>query len=203
MSAVSRSGDWAFAAGFLGRIGARTKGALELSVRREALLAEREMKKGIAEQAPGGKTFKALSEWTLIKRKAQGFRGSKALIRRGDLRRSIKTVGPVGGAFFTGVLRTARGRAGQPLVNVARVHEFGATIVLNVDKRGRKGGTVRQYFWALVKKGLLQKPLKESTKFLVVTVPPRPFIRPVFEKLTPGREARMTQTIAGALGLPA
>lgn len=197
---VSRTGNWAVVAGFLGAVQAKATGALTTALNREALRAERLMKEGIRKQAPGGKVFKALSAWTIIKRKAQGSRGRKALIQHGDLRRSIKTVQTREG-FFVGVQRTARGRAGQPLVNVAAVQEFGATMVLNVDKEGPTKKTIRSYFLALVAKKLIKKPLKAGTKFIVVRIPPRPFINPVFKKMQNGQERRIGNDVSALLGL--
>lgn len=200
MSAINRTGQWAIVAGFIGNVRAKSTAALENALKREALRAERLMKEGIQKQAPGGKVFTALSAWTKIKRKAQGGRGTKALIRHGDFRRSIKTVTTSEGSFV-GVLRTARGREGQPLVNVAAVHEFGKTMVLNVDKPGRTKKTVRSYFMALFAKKLIKKPLKRTTKFLVIKIPARPFINPVFKQMQKGQGNRITRDVAATLGL--
>ncbi len=203
MSAVGKTGIWSQAAGFLGNVGVKSRAALILATKREAILAVGEMKKGIRGQAPGGRTFQALSELTLAKRKAKEVKGTKALVRHGDLFRSIRAVGPIGGGdtVFAGVLRTATGRNGQNLANVAEVQEFGKIIAVNVDKPGKGGKTTRDFFLALFLKGLISAPLKGTTRILIIEVPARPFVAPVLKQMEKGRAGRFLDVMAPAMGL--
>ena len=203
MSAVGKSGLWSQTAGFIGNVGVKSRAALMLATKREAIFAVGEMKKGIRDQAPGGQTFQALSELTLAKRKAKDVKGTKALIRHADLFRSIRAVGPIGGGdtVFAGVLRTATGRNGQNLANVAAVQEFGQTMAINVDKPGKGGKTTRDFFLALFLKGLISAPLKGTTRILIVVVPPRPFVAPVLKNMEKGRAGRFLDVMAPAMGL--
>lgn len=202
MSAVGKSGLWSQAAGFIGNVGVKSRAALMLATKREAILAVGEMKKGIRDQAPGGQTFQALSELTLAKRKAKEVKGTKALVRHGDLFRSIRAVGPIGGdTVFAGVLRTATGRNGQNLANVAAVQEFGQIMAVNVDKPGKGGKTTRDFFLALFLKGLISAPLKGTTRILIIEVPARPFVAPVLKKMEKGRQGRFLDVMAPAMGL--
>ena len=81
---------------------------------------------GLREQAPGGKQFKPLSPMTLALRKFFGFKGDKALLRNGYLRNSIAVVTVSDGAVFCGVLRTAKAKDGESLVDIARMNEEGS-----------------------------------------------------------------------------
>ena len=101
---------------------AKLNKALERSATKSALLLTREMKLGIRNQAPGGQPFKPLSEITIQKKGS-----SKALIDTGFLMASI-TQRIVGTTAFVGLLRTTVNEDGTELVNIAAVHEFGATV---------------------------------------------------------------------------
>lgn len=200
MSAVTKKGKWGATAKFIGDTDGKTNGALKLAVLGEALDTEKDIKEGIKSGSPGGKTFKKLSELTLAKRKSKGIRGTKPLIRRGDLRRSVRTTFKSDG-FFVGVLRTARGSDGQSMFNVAKIQETGKILILDVDKAGKGGKTVRDFFMALFLQGFIKKPLKKSTTFLTVRIPPRPFIGPIFEKRKKGRGGRLIKAMGLKTGL--
>ena len=201
---VAKTGRWILAGNVLTKAASKGKLAIINTVRKEAFLHQRAIVFGIRGQRPGGKRFRALSRWTIRKRKGRGFKGTKALIDRGDLIGSVKTVGPIGGDFFVGVLRTARSRDGKNLMNVAQIHEDGLSrnIVLKVDEKGSRGtrATVRQWFMALFLKGLIKAPLKKSTKTITIRgIPARPFIEPIFQKLKRGQEKRMMNTLTQSL----
>ncbi len=200
MSAVTKQGKWSAGAKFLGETDGKTNQALKFAILGEALETEKDIKEGIKSGSPGGKTFKKLSELTLAKRKAKGIRGTKPLIRRGDLRRSVRTTFKSDG-FFVGVLKTARGSDGQSMFNVAKIQENGQQMILDVDKAGKGGKTVRSFFMALFLQGFIDKPLKKSTTFLIVQIPPRPFIGPVFKKRNQGRGARLIKSMGLKTGL--
>ncbi|MCG8668634.1 MAG: hypothetical protein MI867_04410, partial [Pseudomonadales bacterium] len=133
MSQIIFDDGWTRALRILGISRARIDKAIDKTVAQEARFFQRKIKEGLRRQAPGGQRFKPLSPLTLAVRRFQGFGGSKALIVRGDLRNSIKVRKERPGRYFVGVLKSARGRQGQKLVNVAAVHEFGhGPIVIQV-----------------------------------------------------------------------
>lgn len=137
---------------------------------------------GMRKQAPGGQNFKPLSATTLAMRKIKGFRGSKALIVRGDLRNSVTVKTSATGAFI-GVLKTARSKDGTRLANVAEVQEEGRTFIMRVTPKmlalmhkafregGASGGGGGGSRGSTVVGGIL-----------IIKIPARPFIAPVFEK---------------------
>ena len=178
--AVKLVGDWGKALRICGSMMQKLEQTQKRAVLQEAHFLRGEVVKGIREGAPGGKEFKPLSPETLAIRKFEGFGGTKPLIRRGDLRNSI-VVKSVGDMVFVGVLRTARGKDGQALVNVAETHEFGrGPFVVPITPKSR-----RFYHAALAKAGLASKGGGHGgggVAVAIVTIPARPFLTPVFEK---------------------
>ena len=119
---LERTGDWAGAVSRIGGLGKRIEAEVQRAVVQNTLLLQREVKKGIQSQAPGGQAFKKLMESTIL---AKG--SFKALIDSGFLLASIKTQ-IMHQKGFVGVLRSSQSKEGGPLVNIAAVHEFGATV---------------------------------------------------------------------------
>lgn len=173
---VTKVGDWPLARRLL-RGGRRVKDAIDRAVLQEAHFFRTKVIEGLREGAPGGRAFAPLAPTTLAVRRFRGFKGTKALLVRGDLRNSIAVVRQPGGVFV-GVLRTARGQGGQPLVNVAAVHEFGSRpIVLKLTPK------VRRFLHAAFRAAGLERPSdRPGTGIAIIQVPARPFLRPVFEK---------------------
>lgn len=123
---VSLFGRWNFATLALVGAAGRIKRASDRAVMQEAQYLRKKIVQGMRTQAPGGVAFKPLEPQTIARRKRDGFTGSKALIRTGDMRNAIK-VSKVGAqGVFVGILRSARGGGGESLVNLAAIHEFGA-----------------------------------------------------------------------------
>jgi len=216
---IQLTGDWSKAKGILGD-STNLKAAINYAVQQEAQQVRRQIVKGITSQAPGGKQFAPLAATTLALRKAKGFKGSKALLISGGLRGSVVAKPMSTGKAFVGVLRNARGKDGKELVNIAQVHEFGATIVIRVTPR------MRRFLMAGLSKSKLGKP-KESGgrdkggrfkkwKFkasgggqlskgvIVIKVPARPFIGPVIDQVLANPKAlrrRLATRIAKKLRL--
>jgi len=97
---------------------------VERAVERNAMRLSSQIKNGIRSQAPGGQRFKPLAPST-----ADAKGSSKALMDNLDLLKSIKVTKVRrfrSNAFFVGVYRRARGKAGQKLANVAEIHETGS-----------------------------------------------------------------------------
>jgi len=184
---IVRVGQWKAADFFLRTGPATTDLALKVALRREAQLFRTELVKGIRSGAPGGKRFKPLSPFTIATRRFRGFRGTKPLNAGGDLVRSLKVVERPDG-IFVGVLRSARNRDGDDLVNVAAVQEFGATSVIRLNP-----GMSRFLGLMFRQSGLLPPSSVRST--LVVRVPARPSFQPVAEMLRKGAKGRVEKTI--------
>jgi len=191
MASVIKVGGWQQAQRILRAGPARFRRAVDRAVLQEAQLYKKEIVRGLTSGRPGGKTLEPLSPTTLATRRARGMRGSKPLIARGDLRRSITVVkGPFGGAFV-GVLRSARGSDGQSLVNVAAVHELGKTVVVRLTPTSR-----RFLMMILREAGIEPGGGGGGTGIAVIRIPARPFLRPVFDKLSKGAPARVTRRVA-------
>lgn len=158
---IQKYGDWDKALKFFEVLPTRYETAIKRALNRVGVYVRDQIKRGIRDQAPGGQAFAPLSELT-IRRK----RSSKALIEHGDLIGAItfKVVGSE--AVFVGILRTARGKEGDSLVNIGEVHEFGAIVPVTPKLRG---------FFA----GVFGVHLKATTTAL--KIPARPYLRPVLE----------------------
>jgi phage gpG-like protein len=175
---VTKVGDWQLARRLISSAEGRFKDATGKAVLQEAQFFRTKIVEGMREQAHGGEPFKAVAPTTLAIRRFRGFKGTKALLVRGDLRNSV-TVVKEGSGAFVGVLRTAKGQVGQPLVNVAAVHEFGSRpIAVKLTPKARR------FLHAAFKSAGLDAPPgdKPSVGIAVIKVPARPFLRPVFEK---------------------
>jgi hypothetical protein len=184
--ASHKTGDWDTVSRILVDLSAQTKQAARKAMLREAHFLRGKMVSGLREQAPGGKTFHPLSGMTLASRRLKGFKGTKALIVHGFLRNAIG-VQEHGSAIFIGVSRTAREKTGDPkssIINVAEIQEFGAgPIIIPFTPK------VRRYLGALLRElhgdDDVDKPFllvrSKHIRFLVVNIPARPFVRPVFD----------------------
>lgn len=169
-------GDWDKA------ISGLAKGAKTFNkIMQEALLEEghfyrKKIIEGFDSGAPGGKAFAPHSPLTEATRKADG-KGSKILIRNGDLRNSI-AVKMFGQTVFVGVLKSARNKSGKSMVDVAELHEFGSHTVTVPWTKASRG----KFFSILRKSGTYSKALQGGGGgTFVFRIPPRPFLRPVFD----------------------
>lgn len=139
MSYGGKTGDWGRARRATGPAQvAKIKGVIRRAVRREAERLRAEIVVGITRQAPGGLAFRPLSPLTIARRRAEGFAGTKALIRTGELRRSIATV-QAGDAVFVGI--PLRSGGGEKMVRIGQVHEFGSNPI--IIPRGRRNIAVQ------------------------------------------------------------
>jgi hypothetical protein len=189
--ASRKTGDWDKAREIFETMVIKTQDASKRAILRDAHFLRGEMIKGIQAQAPGGSAFKPLSPLTLAARRLSGFRGTKALMVHGDLRNGtrVENLGKGRGAFI-GILRTAKASDGKPLVNIAEVQEFGAgPIRIELTKKVMRylavlfrelhgEGAIPKPFWLIKAKS---RGWAGAKQYIVTKIPPRPFIRPVFE----------------------
>lgn len=200
--AVIRFGDWNKVRVLLSAGPRLLHEASQKALRQEAQFLRTKIVEGITKQAPGDQPFKPLSPYTLAVRRFLGFSGSKALIERGDLRGSIKTR-EFSTGIMVGVLRGTKASDGRELVNIAAVHEFGSKPIIirmtpkmraflmaalrakarAINKAERKKYGVSTSVLRTMRKLEAQTRESQGRKgFIVVQIPPRPFLRPVFEK---------------------
>lgn len=195
---VRRTGDWARARKLLAAGPARLKVATDRALRQEAEGLRTEVVRGLTRQAPGGKPLKPLSPWTIAVRQMQGFSGTKALIRRADLRNGIQSI-VRGATAFIGVPRKAKVPGGKSLVDVARIHEEGSDpIIIPITPRMR-----RFIHAARQRAGIPRRsgPQRQGSPSVVVTqVPARPFLKPAFAKFKRGAQKRFLARVAKELG---
>lgn len=189
---MRQTGDWALARRLMASGPARLKGAIGVALCQEAQLLRKQIVDGLTNQAPGGQPILPLAATTLAARKLKGFGGTKALLRRGDLRGSI-TVVVEGDQAFVGIKRGARGRGAA---DVAQIHEFGAgPFVIPLTPR------MRRFLFAVLRKSGAEPHGEGRGKgVVVVRIPPRPFLRPAFEAFKVGAQGRFLRRVAQLSG---
>jgi len=156
---VQLFGDWAKAEKILIGFDKRYKQAVKRALSKCGIYLVGQLKRGVRKQKPGGKQYEPLHPFTIARKKS-----SKALIDDGDFINSI-TYRVDDRSLFVGVLKNAKDKDGNPIVNIAAVHEFGVAIDVTDKMRG--------YLHSI---GLHLKP---TTK--VIRIPARPTFRPVWE----------------------
>jgi hypothetical protein len=171
MGNVTLTGDWPRFRFIINNFTPKLRIAIRAAARKNAIMVLREIRKGIREQAPGGKVFTPLHELT-VREKASfkgigGVKSNQALIRHGDLIRLLTFEVDPNGSFSVGYPAGVKNSAGVDMNMIAGLMEKGFTI--------RVTDRLRKYFAA---KGT---PLKKSTTHL--DVPARPFLQPVFDSL--------------------
>lgn len=168
-------GDWAAAKKLLDQAPKLLEKASWMALDQEGAYLEGLIVAGI------GKNVAPLSPSTRAQRSKKG---SRPLVNESDLRNSIthEVYGSAyGPAVFIGITRRSKAKNGQPMANLARVHEEGRTIVLKMTPK------MRRFIHAVLPPQT--GPALPSGKFstvatpiVVINIPARPFIGPVFEK---------------------
>lgn len=174
---IIKTGQWSEAERILREGPLKLRDAIHRAVLQEAHFLRGKIIEGLDSQSPGGRRIDPLADSTLAVRRFLGFRGTKALIRRADLRNGFTVRSPGHAQAFIGVLRSARGRDGHMLANVAEVQEFGSRpIVIPITPK------MRRFLAAALGKQGGSGGGGGGTGIIVTRVPARPFIRPVIEK---------------------
>jgi hypothetical protein len=190
-------GDWRRARRTLEGSAQKLRRGMEAAVREQAQRAKREVVQGIRRQAPGGEALDRPSPLTLASRKLEGVRGQKALQETGEHVRAITYVAR-GLEAFVGIRSSARGSDGRALARVAEVQEEGSgPIVIPMTP------AMRRYLGALRSKADAAAPNRAGAGagVIVVTIPPRPFLRPAFHAAVRGARQRLREHIARRFGL--
>jgi hypothetical protein len=185
---LDMTGEWRSAVRALQRAPHTMQRVTSQALRQEAEFLRKHIVEGIRDQAPGGKNFKPLSPYTIAMRTFLRLRGQKALIERGDLIRNVHVHKVDPSNVFVGIMRSASTSDGKDLVNIAKIHEFGAgPFVIRLTPKMRA-------FLAMVfrKMYVPHKPGRGGGE-LVITIPARPFIAPVFEMYGPAVATRMRE----------
>lgn len=195
---LTKTGDWTAARRILASAPKRIREAQDKAVLQEAQFFRTKIVEGLRSGAPGGQALQPLAPTTLAIRRLRGGKGTKPLIRHGDLRNSIAVVRE-GDGVFVGVLRSAKSSGGGSLVNIAAVHEFGSRpIVVKITPK------VRRFLHAAFRKAGLDEKSgdRPSTGVAVIRIPARPFLRPVFETYGAPEEVarRFVERVAKLLG---
>lgn len=216
------NGPWKGAGAMLAKAG---NPALWRRAKKRAVLKEAHRLRGLMIQAfnaggPPGKKWKRLTFFTKLVSwaKGHGIRG-RPLMVTGDLRNSHSVVEEDDETVFVGVHRTARSKgtrgrdkqgrftragAGKGMVSLAAVHEFGSRpIYINTSPTSAKGRRIRKFFiWLFKKTRGRIKPLRKNTVGIVVRIPPRPWIGPIWEQEADRAAQNITNDTIAALGIP-
>lgn len=191
---LSLTGGWSKAASILGKAPFYIQRAQQRALLQEAEFFRSKIIEGIRDQAPGGKNFKPLSPYTIAMRHFLRLHSEKALIERGDLIRNIIVHKIDANNVFVGILRTATNREGQSLVNIGLIQEYGAgPFVIRLTSKMRA-------FLAMVFRKMRIPPRHggHGSGQIVVTIPPRPFLGPIFELY--GKDAAVEQRMNERMG---
>lgn len=183
---VEMIGDWAKTKALLGRLDKEFQKAYKTALARMGKEAESALKKGMTEGTPGGQKYAPNHPFTIARKGS-----SKPLINQGDLRNSIKSRVIDGTTVFVGINRSARGKDGKSLVNIAAIHELGdgkgGDLLIEVTPK------MRAY---LHSQGL---HLKQDTKY--IRIPRRPTFEPVFEAEKDNWQELFVETVVkGTIG---
>ena len=183
MKKAHLTGDWAKVEEVLQRLG-KSGGDLDRAIKKavlqEAQAARTEVIGNFNRGGPRDGPWQARSDFTRAKVEAAGG-SNKTLIRNADLRNSV-TVVQKDDRAFVGVLRTAQGRDGKSLYNIADIHEHG---------RGPFAVTwsakARAFLMAMLREaGIEPDPSKSKPhvgQTTLVKIPARPFLQPAYDFL--------------------
>lgn len=155
--------------------------AVALAIKQEAQFLRTKIVQNLTSGGQqAGAPFAPLAPNTVVSRRYKRRPEGKVLLDTADLRNSI-TVHTEGDTAFVGVPRSARGRDGRPLANIARVHENGQTIAIPVTR------AMLRFLMAMFRTGGAQRQTSKPGGLrvggvLIVKIPARPFIMPVVQK---------------------
>lgn len=202
MLRVQKVGQWAEVRSALNIASTKLGIAISKALKEEAEFFAKEIKANlISGGSKYGKKFKALAKTTVEARKLRGIKGKKPLIATKTLLNSIKAIPKGRNKYFVGIDRSARAPKGGSLAEVARLNEEGGVITINTSSMS---GAFFKFLGMLMKKSGKSKPSSKRPKgVIIIKIPPRPFIAPVFQELYDNRlkaKARMMSRVAKNMG---
>jgi len=170
-------GDWAPVLSTLKNAPRDFREAKHRALLKEGEFFRGKVVEGMRDQAPGGVAYKPLSPTTIAVRKLLGFKGTKALIERGDMLRSV-TVFDLSEEVFVGILRTAKSQDGKSLADIAQLNENGSNPIV-IKMTPKMAALLHAAFRANGQTNRMGPP-RQSTGIIVVQIPARPTFGPVF-----------------------
>lgn len=182
MAGSKLTGDWKKAERLLAGLAGMSV-AIDKATKQEAEYFRSKIIRNIHTRGSwAGKPFKPNVRWTLAKK-----RGAKPLIDTGELLNSIQVKKSGKGGYFVGIDRTAVSKDGEKIYDIAQLQESGKTIHIVVTHK------MLAYLHALARQAAVAsarsgRPLSVGS-VLIVTIPPRPFIGPVYDKLYGNKNA--------------
>lgn len=183
MARFGMTGDWAGASSLLTALAdkERWKKARKRAMLKEAHRLRRIMVESFNKGGPPGKRWQRLSVFTQLVSRALGTGDRRPLMNSGSLRNSHSVVEEGSDTVFVGVHRTAKrkskGGGNSDMVQIAQLMENGSKpIYIRVTPKMRKF-----YLWLNVKTKGQIKPLKANTIAVIVRIPPRPWMMPIWD----------------------
>jgi hypothetical protein len=208
---VTKIGQWGQAVRVISQITMKLDLGIDIALGREAQRVNRAIKSGLISGAPGGQRFKMNSDKTVALKGS-----SKELLATGTMLRSVKVTKLYPKIWFVGIHRSepANARAtakGMTEADIGAIHEFGAPTAASTAVSGGPGGgswyfqtvTQRQskfFRWAHKYRGIFPVPPKEGD-LLMMSVPARPFIRPVWDAMKDESVKRVSVDILRFIGV--
>jgi hypothetical protein len=202
--AKGMSGPWKPTGDTLKKLGSP---ALWHEAKRRAVLKECHRLRGIMvlsfnKGGPPGRKWKALSTFTQLVGRMKGKGDRHPLLDTGDLRNSHSVVEEDNDTFFVGIHRTAKSKkkgGSFSMVNLGLIHEHGTKpIYIRITPKMR-------WWWRNVlvpgTKGQI-RPLKNTTIAIVVRIPARPWIGPIWDMEKDRSATNVMNDTVKNLGIP-
>lgn len=202
MLRVEKVGQWPEVRNAMNLAGTRMGKAISLAIKQEANFLRDEIKSNLKSGGTKyGKGFKRLAKNTLAARKIARIRSTQPLKAKSKLINAIRTHRKGKNSYFIGVSNKVRASKGGRLADVAQKNEEGAKIIIDTAKVG--GAYLRFLGYLFSKSGGSGSGGRKGRRIIVINIPARPFIQPVYDKLYSNRikvKARVYKRVALNLG---
>lgn len=179
---ITLYGDWAKLRARYNQTILAFDSAIQAALKEEGAYYAEKIVEGMDSGSPGGKPFTPLKQSTIDTREALGIKSRDPLNETGALK---KTIGyeVVKTTLFVGSMRAGSERSDKfDSVKLANIHEFGyGPIVIKVTPAMRAFLAI-----TLGDKGTKQVRPRQGTGVIIINIPARPFITPIFEKYAKG-----------------
>jgi hypothetical protein len=190
---LMKLGQWTQARSLLRFGAARTAPAIQRAVQQEAKWFARKIKANIRDQGRTARTpIRRVLVATQKMRERRGIKRMGPLYARGDLLRSV-TVKMGFMKAWIGIPKGARGRGGANLEKIGRANEFGKRVYIRNPSRAMR--------WMLFKfyQGIGRRPKHPTGKkgVIIIRIPKRPFMEPVFDRFYARHPVRVRTRFLG------